>query len=81
MALEGKADAVAAELRRLADELAAFQELFRISGKHLRDADNKFEEAARALAKFSDRLAAAGRWEAGETPGALPAEDDPPLFG
>jgi len=81
MALEGKADAVAAELRRLADELGKFQELFRISGKHLRDADNKFEEAARALTKFSDRLAAAGRWETGSTPEPFPADDGPPLFG
>ncbi len=81
MALEGKAAAVVAELRRLADELNKFQELFRVTGKHLRDAGNKYDDASRALAGFRDRLAAAGEMGKDETAEPLPGEDGPQLFG
>ncbi len=81
MALEGRAAAVVAELRRLADELNKFQELFRVTGKHLRDAGNKYDEASRALASFGDRLGAAGKMER-EEPGEGPAlEEGEQLFG
>ncbi|MGD8717762.1 MAG: DNA recombination protein RmuC [Candidatus Zixiibacteriota bacterium] len=78
MALEGRAAAVAAELSRLGDELGKFQELFRVTGKHLRDAANKYDEAGRALGTFQDRLAAAGKLGEGEEDGApapLPADE------
>jgi DNA recombination protein RmuC len=81
MALEGKAAAVVAELRRLTGELDKFQELFRVTGKHLRDAGNKYDEAARALASFRDRLAAAGQLGNEDGGEALPAGEEPPLFG
>ncbi len=79
MALEGRAAAVAAELRRLSDELDTFQELFRITGKHLRDAYNKYDDASRALAAFNDRLAAAGTSDKLEE-GAGPRSDEAQLF-
>ncbi len=81
MALEGKAAAVVAELRRLADELNKFQELFRITGKHLRDAGNKYDEAGRVLAGFRDRLAAAGQMGKDEGAEPLPGGEEPQLFG
>ncbi len=81
MALEGKAAAVAAELRRLAGELNKFQELFRVTGKHLRDAGNKYDEASRALASFGDRLAAAGKMEREEPGEGSPPEEGEQLFG
>jgi DNA recombination protein RmuC len=81
MALEGKAAAVVVELRRLADELNKFQELFRVTGKHLRDAGNKYDEASRSLAGFRDRLAAAGQMRKEEGAEPLPGEEGPQLFG
>lgn len=80
MALEGRAAAVAAELRFLSDELAKFQDLFRVTGKHLRDAANKYDEATRTLAAFEDRLRAAGRAgdEMDET--SSPPPDETQLF-
>jgi len=81
MALEGKAAAVVVELRRLADELNKFQELFRVTGKHLRDAGNKYDEASRALAGFQDRLAAAGQMGKEEGAEALAGDEGPQLFG
>ncbi len=67
MALEGRAAVIAAELSRLGDELGKFQELFRVTGKHLRDAANKYDEAGRALATFGDRLDAARLIEADDS--------------
>jgi len=81
MALEGKAAAVVAELRRLSDELNKFQELFRVTGKHFRDAGNKYDEASRALAGFGDRLAAAGQMGREEGAEPLPGDEGPQLFG
>jgi DNA recombination protein RmuC len=80
MALEGRAAAVAADLRLLSDELAKFQELFRVTGKHLRDAANKYDEATRTLAAFEDRLHAAGRSGEDVDDAALPRADDAHLF-
>ncbi len=79
MALEGRAAAVAAELRFLSDELAKFQELFRVTGKHLRDAANKYDDATRTLAAFEDRLRAAGRAR-DDTDETSPPEDETQLF-
>jgi DNA recombination protein RmuC len=75
MALEGRAAAVAAELRLLSDELCKFQELFRVTGKHLRDAANKYDEATRTLAAFEDRLCAAGRARDEAEEAAPPGEE------
>lgn len=80
LALEGKAAAVVAELRRLTDELEKFEELFRVTGKHLRDAGNKYDEAARALGTFDDRLKAVGNARLDAEPAPAPP-DEPLLFG
>ena len=80
MALEGRAATVVAELRRLADELNKFYDLFRVTGKHLRDASNKYDDASRALAGFQDRLAAAGKIDKEEPGEALPGDESTQLF-
>lgn len=80
MALEGRAAAVAADLRLLSGELAKFQELFRVTGKHLRDAANKYDEATRILAAFEDRLQAAGRAREDVDGAAVPPADETQLF-
>jgi len=54
--LEERAEEIRAELGRLGREISVFSEDFRLSGKHLRNALVKYDDADRRLARLSDRL-------------------------
>jgi DNA recombination protein RmuC len=81
MRLEHNVAAVLSEIERLGGELTAFYEQFRTLGTHLRNAGNKFDDAARGLAAFGDRFDAlrkVGLVEA-EVPAPPPADEPLPF--
>jgi len=80
MALEGRVGRVIADLTRLQDEFGKVQKLFDTSGKHLRDASNKFDDAAQQLVAVADLLARASRLGGDEPPAAEPINEETRLF-
>jgi len=72
--IERNALEIQARLTRLRGDLDRFREAFEVTGKHLTNAKNKYEEAAGALARFEAKLEGVeGR---GEQP-ALPGLQEP----
>ncbi len=59
MQVERQAQEILAQLGRLQSDLSRFQEKFQVLGKHLTDAHNRYEEAARELERLTARLASA----------------------
>ncbi|OQX53926.1 MAG: hypothetical protein B5M48_02055 [Candidatus Omnitrophica bacterium 4484_213] len=56
MQIEKNAQRIIANLGRLNQDLAKFSEDFVLIGKHLGNTKNKYEDAERKLARFSDKL-------------------------
>ena len=71
--IEEHAQEIQVSLAGLGKELRDFQEDFRLMGKHVTDAKNRFDEARNHLEKFTFRLEQIER----QPPVALPGEESP----
>jgi len=60
MRIEEKAKEILSHLNKLRQELDRFTEDFRMVGRHLGNAQTKFEDAEKRLSRFEDKLLAAG---------------------
>ncbi len=66
MRIEEKAKEILADLNRLRQELGKFTDDFRMVGRHLGNAQTKFEDADKRLTRFEEKLLAAGDAPAAE---------------
>jgi DNA recombination protein RmuC len=60
MRIEEKAQEILGHLSRLGQELNRFSDDFQMVGRHLGNAQTKFDDAEKRLARFQDKLQAAG---------------------
>ena len=72
MQVEARAREILAELGRLQTEFGKFEEVFRLVGRHLGNAQRKYEEAERLAGRVGDRLEAVTERELEP---ALPVEE------
>jgi DNA recombination protein RmuC len=60
MRIEEKAQEILGHLSRLGQELSRFSDDFQMVGRHLGNAQTKFDDAEKRLSRFQDKLQAAG---------------------
>lgn len=75
MRIEERAKDILQHLNRMKQELDRFNEDFRRVGLHLANAQTKYSEAEKRLARFEDKFDAAGALDAGAPESASPAAD------
>lgn len=77
MRIEEKAKEILSHLHKLRQELDRFTDDFRMVGRHLSNAQTKFDDSDKRLTRFQEKLLAAGEGaevSALEAPQALPSE-------
>ncbi|MHB9155011.1 MAG: DNA recombination protein RmuC [Endomicrobiales bacterium] len=72
MRIEKSAQDIIRQLARLKGDFGRFQEEFDILGKHITNIKNKYDDSAKRLSNFGDKLLAAGEEKPQELPGIEP---------